>query len=64
MDFLHSIDNILNEDECNKYINLFNNPKNVEHINDKHRKYHRVQFQEELASQLFEKIKLYIYQKK
>ena len=58
MDFLHSIDNILTNEQCQKYIDLFNDPSKVEHINDKHRKYHRVQFQDkELAGQLYEKVK-------
>ena len=38
-DFLYAIDNILTQEECNKYIKLFDNPSNVEKINDKHRKY-------------------------
>tara|TARA_B100000674_G_scaffold406164_1_gene353091 strand:- start:138 stop:305 length:168 start_codon:yes stop_codon:yes gene_type:complete len=38
-DFLYAIDNILTQEECKKYIKLFDNPSNVEKINDKHRKY-------------------------
>ena len=55
-EFLYAIDNILTEKECNKYIKLFDNPSNVEKINDKHRKYYRVQFQDQqLADQLYQK---------
>mgnify|MGYP004003071659 CR=1 FL=1 len=62
--FLYTIDNILSEKDCLKYIKLFDNPNNVETINDKHRKYYRVQFQDEdLANILFEKIKNYIPKK-
>ena len=39
-------------------MDLFNDPTKVEHINDKHRKYYRVQFQDkELAQLLYEKVK-------
>ena len=30
MDFLYIIDNILTDKECERYIRMFNNPKNVE----------------------------------
>ena len=64
MEFLYAIDDILSSAECKKYIDLFNDPSKVEHINDKHRKYHRVQFQDkELARQLYEKVKHYIPKK-
>ena len=38
-DFLYAIDNILTQEEYNKYIKLFDNSSNVEKINDKHKKY-------------------------
>lgn len=64
MDFLYSIDDILNDEECQYFINLFNEPNKVEHINDTHRKYHRIQFQdEELANKLYDKVKKYIPKK-
>ena len=64
MDFLYSIDNVLTSDECQKYMDLFNDPKKVELINDKHRKYYRVQFQDkELANHLYEMVKSYIPKK-
>jgi len=64
MDFLYSIDNVLTSDECQKYMDLFNDPKKVELINDKHRKYYRVQFQDkELANKLYEMVKSYIPKK-
>ena len=49
MDFLYSIDDIITLEECQKYMDLFNDPNKVEHINDKHRKYYRVQFQDKEA---------------
>ena len=64
MDFLYSIDDVLTSDECKKYMDLFNDPKKVELINDKHRKYYRVQFQDkELANHLYEMVKSYIPKK-
>ena len=64
MEFLHQIDNILTEDECLHYMAMFNNKDLVEDINDKHRKYHRVQFNDqELADKLFEKVKGYLPKK-
>lgn len=64
MDFLYSIDAILTKEQCDKYIKMFDDDSKVEHINDKHRKYHRVQFQdEELASELYEKVNSYIPKK-
>ena len=61
MEFVYKIDNLLGDDECHKYINMFKNKDIVEHINDKHRKYHRVQFDDQkLADQLFLKIKDYL----
>ena len=61
MQFLHSIDNILTSDECQHYIDIFSDPDKVEHINDKHRKYHRIQFiDEEFAASLYNKIQDYI----
>jgi len=64
MDFLYSIDDVLTSDECKHYLDLFNDPTKVEHINDKHRKYYRVQFQDkELANKLYEMVKSYIPKK-
>ena len=64
MDFLYSIDDVLTSVECQKYMDLFNDPKKVELINDKHRKYYRVQFQDkELANHLYEMVKSYIPKK-
>jgi predicted 2-oxoglutarate/Fe(II)-dependent dioxygenase YbiX len=64
MQFLHSIDNLLSPEECEKYINYFSDSERVEHINDTHRKYNRVQFiDKELAEILYEKIKNYIPKK-
>ena len=58
MQFLHSIDNLLSPEECEKYMNYFSDPESVERINDTHRKYNRVQFTDkELAEILYEKIK-------
>ena len=63
-EFLFAIDNILTKEECNRYIKLFDNPSNVEKINDKHRKYFRVQFQDqELADKLYQKVQHYIPKK-
>ena len=40
---------------------FFSDPEKVEHINDTHRKYHRIQFNDEnLADYLYNKIKVYI----
>tara|TARA_B100002003_G_C13725384_1_gene362838 strand:- start:358 stop:567 length:210 start_codon:yes stop_codon:yes gene_type:complete len=65
MEFLHQIDNILTEEECLYYMNMFNDKELVEDIDDKHRKYHRVQFQDqEFADRLFEKVKGYLPKKK
>ena len=62
--FLCSIDDILTPDECQHYIDMFSNPDKVEHINDTHRKYHRVQFNDDdLANYLYDKIKVYIPKK-
>ena len=62
--FLYSIDDILTPDECQHYIDMFSDPDKVEHINDTHRKYHRVQFiDEDLANSLYDKIKVYIPKK-
>ena len=64
MQFLHSIDNLLTLDECEHYISFFSDPEKVEHINDKYRKYHRVQFiDDKLANYLYNKIKVYIPKK-
>ena len=62
--FLYSIDNILTPDECKYYIGFFSDPEKVEHINDTHRKYHRVQFVDEnLANHLYSKIQAFIPKK-
>lgn len=64
MDFLYAIDGILTKEQCLNYISMFDDPNNVEHINDKHRKYYRVQFKdEELAAELYEKVQSYIPKK-
>ncbi len=40
---------------------MFNNKNLVEDISDKHRKYHRIQFNDqELSDRLFEKVKRYL----
>ena len=62
--FLYAIDNILSKEQCQTYIDMFDDPSKVELINDKHRKYHRVQFQDEQhANELYEKVKSYIPKK-
>lgn len=64
MEFVHQIDNILTEEECQHYMDMFNNKELVEDIDDTHRKYHRVQFRDqELADRLFEKVKGYLPKK-
>ena len=64
MDFLYIIDNILTDKECERYIRIFNNPKKVETINTKKRKYHRVIFiDEDLANKLYDKVKDFIPKK-
>jgi len=64
MDLLYVIDDILTSTECIEYMELFNDPTKVEDINEKHRKYHRVQFQDsELADKLYDKVKNYIPKK-
>ena len=63
-DFLYSVDNILTKEECIKYMKLFDDPSKVEKIDDKHRKYYRVLFQDqELADKLLEKVNTYIPKK-
>ena len=47
MDFVYQIDNLLTTDECRKYIDMFNQKELVEDIDDKHRKYHRIQFDDQ-----------------
>ena len=60
MDFLYAIDDVLTQEECEKYVKYFED-SNVEEINDKHRKYYRVQFDDKiLADILFNKVKNYI----
>ena len=64
MQFLHSIDNLLSPEECEKYMNYFSDSERVAQINDTHRKYNRVQFiDKELAKILYEKVKNYIPKK-
>ena len=61
MEFVYQIDNLLTPEECQQYIAMFKNKDLVEDINEKHRKYHRIEFDdEELAKQLYEKIKSYL----
>jgi hypothetical protein len=59
MDFLYVVDNVLTNEQCVEYIDMFdNNDVTVEDINEKHRKYHRVQFTDkQLADLLYEKVK-------
>ena len=63
-DFLHQIDNLFTEDECNKFISKFMDEyknKKIDEIRDKDRIYDRyIFYDEELAIFLFEKIKMYI----
>ena len=64
MEFVYQIDNLFTEEECQKYINMFNNKNLVENIDEKHRKYHRVQFDDhELSNKLYEKVKSYLPKK-
>jgi prolyl 4-hydroxylase len=64
MDFVYQIDNLLTPEECQKYMDMFKNKGDVENIDDKHRKYHRVQFNDqELADKLYEKVKSYLSNK-
>ena len=61
MDFVYQIDNLLTEEECKKYIDMYKNLECIEEINDKHRKYNRIQFDnQELADKLYQKIKTYL----
>ena len=63
-EFLYQIEDLLNDEECKRYIEMFDDPSNVEAIDDKHRKYNRVQFQDEqLANQLYQKIIPYLPKK-
>jgi len=56
MEFIEQIDNILTEEECQYFISLFDDKNLVEDINDKHRKYHRVQItNQEVADRFYEK---------
>jgi hypothetical protein len=44
-----------------KYKDMFNDKNMVEHINDKHRKYHRIQFEDEnLADRFYKMVKKYL----
>ena len=64
MDFVYQIDNLLTPDECKKYMNMFKEKDLIENIDDKHRKYHRIQFDDkELADKLYQKIKLHLSKK-
>ena len=64
MDFLYEIDNILTEEECQYYMSLFDNKDMVEDIDDKHRKYHRIQIvNQEFANRLYQKVKGYLPKK-
>jgi len=61
MDFVYQIDNLLTDRECQKYIDMYKNLECIEEINDKHRKYNRIQFDDqELADKLYQKIKTYL----
>ena len=63
-EFLYQIEDLLNDEECKRYIEMFDDPSKVEAIDDKHRKYNRVQFQDEqLANQLYQKIIPYLPKK-
>lgn len=64
MDFVYQIDNLLTPEECRKYIDMFKQTELVEDIDDKHRKYHRIQFDDqELADKLYIHIKSYLSNK-
>ena len=64
MDFVYQIDNLLTSEECKKYIDMFEQPELVEDIDYKHRKYHRIQFDDqELADKLYIIIKKYLSNK-
>ena len=64
MEFVYQINDLLTNEECQKYINMFDKKENVEDIDDKHRKYHRVQFDDkELADRLYQKVKPYLPKK-
>jgi len=64
MSFVYQIDNLLTPDECQHYMDLFLDESQVELIDDKHRKYHRVQFNDaELAATLYEKVRGYLPKK-
>ena len=58
MDFVYQIDNLLTPDECQKYMNMFKEKDLIENIDDNHRKYYRIQFDDkEIANKLYQKIK-------
>ena len=64
MDFVYQIDNLLTPEECKEYIDMFKQTELIEDIDDKHRKYHRIQFyDQELADKLYIKIKRYLSNK-
>ena len=64
MEFVHSIDDLLSSEECEYYIDMFSDKSKVEDINDRHRKYHRVQFKDsDLADKLYNHIKKYLPKK-
>lgn len=61
MEFVYQIDNLLTPEECQCYKDMFKQRDLVEDIDDKHRKYHRIQFDDqELADKLYLKIKSYL----
>ncbi len=63
MEFVHSRKPTISE-ECQYYIDKFKDKSQVEDINDRHRKYHRVQFKDaELANTLYQKVKGYLPKK-
>jgi len=61
MEFVYQIDNLLTPEECQYYKDMYKQKDLVEDIDDKHRKYHRIQFDDqELADKLYLKIKSYL----
>ena len=63
MDFVYNIDNLLTKEQCFYYKNMFKN-NDVENIDDKHRKYYRIQFDDKnLADELYDKIKPHLSKK-
>ena len=64
MDFVYQIDNLLTTEECRKYMDMFKQKELIEDIDDKHRKYHRIQVDDqEMADKLYIKIKNHLSKK-